>query len=201
MDRAFVNLYIASLTNLTIGPVYPEARQAQLDSTQNEKARLQRYAVWKLLQYAVEHSLGLPFQSLTLECDGSKWTCKECFFSLSHCDGAVAVAVSDKPVGVDIEPAGRQISPGIARKILTEGELSVHNALPEENQRPYLLEKWCIKESLFKAGFDGMFHSRREQSSRYASADIISLSGSEYQYAIATPIPEKVSIFTDAEPR
>ena len=196
MGRAFVNFYIASPANSTVFPVYPAARQAQLDSTQSENARLQRYGVWKLLEYAVEHSLGLPLQSLTLECHGGKWGCKECFFSLSHCDGAVAVAVSDGPVGVDIEPVSRMLSPGIARKILTETEFSVYQQA--ENPQSYLLERWCVRESLFKGGFDGMFQPRQGASVPYLSG-LLTVDGRDFQYAVATPHPEDIKIFTDVE--
>ena len=191
-----VNFYIGSLANSTVFPVYPAARQAQLDSTQSENARLQRYSVWKLLEYAVEHSLGIPFESLDLECNEGKWTCKACFFSLSHCDGAVAVAVSDGPVGVDIEPAGRALSPALSRKILTETELSVYQQA--ENPQAYLLECWCVRESLFKGGFDGMFETRQSASAPYISG-VLTVAGKNFQYAVATPHPEDIKIFTDIQ--
>ena len=198
MDRSFVDFYIGPVWNGDMHPVYPAARQAQLESTKNEVARRQRYSVWKLLEYAVAHSLGLSLEQLTLECKNGKWSCKECFFSLSHCDGAVAVAVSDGPVGVDIEPADRAPSPGIARKILTEAELAIYNTLPEESRQSYLLEKWCASESLFKGGFDGMFQPRQEPSVPYISG-VLTVAGKNFQYAVATPCPEDIKLFTDVE--
>jgi len=61
-----------------------------------------------------------------------------------------AVAISDAPVGVDIEVLDRPLHPGLPKKILTPGGQAEFAALEEIRKQPYLLQKWCEKESLFK---------------------------------------------------
>lgn len=200
MTVPFTDLYIAPIKNLTPGPVFPPARQAQLEGTRDENTRLQRYAAWKLLEYALERSLCLALESANLQlAESGKWSCDRCFFSLSHCQGAVAVVLSDRPVGVDLEPADRQVSPGLSRKILTEEDLTFYKALPEEKQQAFLLEHWCAGESLFKAGLDGLFQPRHPDRDKMVCSHILRVDGRDYQYAVATPDPENIRIFTDIQ--
>ena len=66
------------------------------------------------------------------------------FFSISHTDGYVAVAIGDSPCGVDIE-GGREISKKIRTRFL--------NGCDEAND----LEEWTKKESFGKLTGDGFF--------------------------------------------
>lgn len=79
-------------------------------------------------------------------------------FNISHSDDFVAVAVCDKPVGIDIESV-RKVSLKLAKKVCTQKELEyIFKKLPDEND--YLsqktehikrfLEIWTIKEAYFK---------------------------------------------------
>ena len=43
-------------------------------------------------------------------------------FSLSHCRDAVAVAVNDYPIGIDIETTGHY-SPEVARRVMSDDEM------------------------------------------------------------------------------
>ena len=88
------DLYIGPVPEGPIGSVLPPERQAQLDATASLPHRRQRYAVWKLLEYALSHSLGLTLSQLQLTLDSrGRWSCPQCCFSLAHTEGAVAVAV------------------------------------------------------------------------------------------------------------
>ena len=146
-----VDVYIAPIPAGEPGEVFPPQRQAQLDETKNAQHRRQRYFVWKLLEYGLRQSRGLDMNRLEFSLDDrGRWSCKECFFSLSHTKGAVAVAVSHAPVGVDLECADRKLHPSLPGKLLTDGERSAFAAMDARAQNRYLLEKWCKKESLFK---------------------------------------------------
>lgn len=181
-----VDLYIAAIPETDVGTVCAPARQAQLEATGKESLRRQRYFVWKLLERALEKSLGLKPEDMTFSVDeNGKWHCKECFFSLSHCREAVAVAVSCKPVGVDIECANRQVSPELSGKILTEAELAVYDSLPEERLGQFLLETWCGKESLFKAHGGAVFTARRWDTTRGVRTGALDMDGKVYCYAVA----------------
>lgn len=191
-----VDLYIASIPSAPLGQVYPPARQAQIDDTTSENMRRQRYYVWKLLEYGLQNSFGFSMAQLTFHLDeAGKWSCGECFFSLSHCQGAVAVAVSTAPIGVDIEPADRVPSPGLAKKILSQDEQTEYDALPPVQQPKNLLESWCRKESLFKATGEGLF-SPRSGFSRLQTYSCTATAGEKaFCCAVATEHPEKLRIY------
>ena len=67
------------------------------------------------------------------------------FLSLSHSGDYAAAAVSDRPVGIDIERL-RPVSPGILRLFATENEQALFGGT-EEN----ILRLWTLKEAYFKA--------------------------------------------------
>ena len=70
------------------------------------------------------------------------------FISISHCAAAAAVAVSGKPVGIDIEPANRRaVSERVMRRVLTKEEL----LYPER-----FLEFWVKKEAYSKMTGQGL---------------------------------------------
>ena len=94
-------------------------------------------------------------------------------FSLSHCRRAVACALSDGPVGVDIETMDHY-SPEVAARVMSPLEIDDINHSPD----PALTftRLWTMKESLFKlTGNDnhgdiaGMLH----QADRYNFDTII----------------------------
>ncbi len=66
------------------------------------------------------------------------------FVSISHCDDRVVCAVSDEPVGIDIEKI-RPIRTGMAEKVCTEEELSY---VSQDTGR--FFEVWTAKEAYFK---------------------------------------------------
>lgn len=66
--------------------------------------------------------------------------------SVAHCPGWVAVALSDRPCAVDIEPANRDMSRAAERF-----------ATPQELASGDPLAVWCGKEALYKyAGRPGL---------------------------------------------
>ena len=147
-----LDVYVAPIPqNARIEKVYPETRYEEIRSCASEKVRIQKYLVWKLLESAVADSFGLNFNSLEFKKDKSgKWSCGKVEFSLSHSANAVAVAVSDKEVGVDIELVRNIPYEKLAQKILTQSERAVFAALEESEREGYILERWTRKESLYK---------------------------------------------------
>lgn len=72
-------------------------------------------------------------------------------FSLSHAEGRVMAAVSDRPVGCDVERV-RPLEPGLPEACLDEVELARFAALAEASERERLFCRlWTRKESLGKA--------------------------------------------------
>lgn len=177
-----VDVYVCSIPDGQINTVWPRLRQEQIESTTHEGLKRQRYFVWKLLETALQRSFGYEMKDLHFSRDEQgKWTCKECFFSLSHTDGAVAVAVSRKPVGVDLECMCRMPSPKIAEKILTEEEKN----LPREDENAFLLQMWCAKEARFKAGNEAAFRPDKISACSGVKTRTVRLGEQEYCLAVA----------------
>lgn len=73
--------------------------------------------------------------------------------SISHCAGAIALAISRRPIGVDIESRGR-LDERIVRRMFTGPEhhyLAADPALRDER----FTELWTRKEALVKRSGDG----------------------------------------------
>ena len=71
----------------------------------------------------------------------------EIHFNISHCQKAIAVVVSDQPVGIDVE-SFRKFSEGLLDKTMNETEKAeiLASAVPEETFATY----WTRKEAVFK---------------------------------------------------
>ena len=68
-------------------------------------------------------------------------------FNISHCRNAIAVAVSDRPVGIDVESL-RCFGDGLLDKTMNDSEKAeiLESANPEETFAAY----WTRKEAVFK---------------------------------------------------
>ena len=154
--RAFpvLDVYIAPLPEGEIGEAYPKERAKEIENCQNERVKREKYFVWKLLEYALERSFGKKMKKLSFsKTKNGKWK-TDCGmeFSLSHSEGALCVALSRKPVGVDIEPIALPKTEKILDKIFTQSELTVYNALhTDEEKAEYFSYKWTEKEAAFKS--------------------------------------------------
>ena len=189
-----VDLYVAKIPEGEIGTVIPQMRQEQIENTGHEGLRRQRYFVWKLLEYGLHRSLGLKMEKLHFSrTEQGKWGCKECFFSLSHCEDVVAVAVSKKPVGVDIEWLERQISLKIGDRIFTDAERK--QAETAEDITQFLLEKWTAKESLFKASNETVFRAGDWETAQGVKTQLLQIGEKVYCCAVASQDVHKLRIY------
>ena len=144
-----IDVYVAKIpSQATPKPVYPDARAQEIQACKNERVKIEKYCVWQLLAYALHRSYGVNMQKLPFAKDeNGKWTTPDYFFSLSHCEEVVAVAISRKPVGLDVEKVSDRMEK-IKDKILTQREFSRYKE--REDKSLYLAEKWTQKESIFK---------------------------------------------------
>lgn len=71
------------------------------------------------------------------------------FFSISHSNGVVAVGVSDKEVGIDLELV-RPVPFALVKKVLSMDELSKYQSLDEKEKLEYFFSIWTKKEALVK---------------------------------------------------
>lgn len=136
-----------------VKPVEPLIRQRLIEQTTDPQLKRQRYCVWLLLDYALRSTVGKGVDELSFDLDGNgKWICDGgVCFSLSHSEDVVAVAVSDRNVGIDVEALDEsRFNARLARRILTSSESVAFGELPVRQQSQWLAEAWAKKESLFK---------------------------------------------------
>jgi 4'-phosphopantetheinyl transferase len=74
-------------------------------------------------------------------------------FNIAHSgDRALVAVAAGRAVGVDVEHVRRvQNEEAVARRVMTDGELSRYLALGDEERRAFLLWAWARKEALVKA--------------------------------------------------
>ena len=172
--------------------LYPDERMKEIRECKNERVRREKHRVWELLEYAVKDALSLDFNNLQFtKTESGKWACDSFEFSLSHSDGAVAVAISDAAVGVDIEEV-RVIDSRLAAKVLTDSELEFYYGLCDAEREGFLLDSWCKKEAIFKHLGDSVLLPKRIESSNYHTVTLrVDIEGREHVIAVAS----------DSEPR
>lgn len=80
----------------------------------------------------------------------------EAYFNISHSFERVVCAVSDKPVGVDIEKI-RPFSRGVINRFFNDSESEyVERAKSEDEARKRFYELWTLKESYVKMTGEGL---------------------------------------------
>ena len=165
----------------TSAPLYPPERQAEVDRCRNDRTRREKYLVWKLLECAVLERFNLDFA----KSENGQWSCPEFCFSLAHTDGAVCVAVSSSPVGVDIEKIA-PVKEGLYSRVLTDSEREELLRLPEGEGAPFFLEAWVKKESLFKRdGGECLAPRSRDTLSSDAISERVTVGDSDYLIGLA----------------
>lgn len=188
-----VDVYVAQIPEqANIKSLTCAERKMEIDSVTNPKVKIEKYYVWKLLEYALERSFGLHSSKLIFtKTEEGKWMTDKCFFSLSHCDGAVAVAVSRAAVGVDIE-ALRPISrERFADKILNADEYELYQQMLPDEREFFLIEKWTAKESLFKKSGEKVFIPRDNNTiSEKIRTQSVSVADHTYVLSVATDTPD-----------
>lgn len=181
---ASVFVYLAPLPDgEPTAPVFPPARWQSICECKSERVRREKYHVWKLLEYALRDRYGKELKDLQFSCANGKWACDLCHFSLSHSHGVLGVAVSDFPVGIDVEKI-TEPTDALMRKLFTEDELQRYHGMPKSKKTEFFTRLWTRKESLFKqAGGAGFFTT---EASGYTQETVHSFHGENYVLSVAT---------------
>jgi 4'-phosphopantetheinyl transferase len=72
-------------------------------------------------------------------------------FNLSHSGDLVAYAISDRPVGIDIERIRSMDLSGIIQRFFTPSEFVAWQKLPPADQELAFFQTWTVKEAYLKA--------------------------------------------------
>lgn len=136
-----------------LGKYLGQQRYEYCKSMKSEVAGLRSAYVFMLLRYALKKEYGIDEMPVFEKNAYGKPFLKnfpDIFFSMSHTKKSVLCAVSDVPVGADIQDI-RPLRIGIGKKFLTANEFQNVAQITDENERNrQLCRIWCIKESYGK---------------------------------------------------
>ncbi|MBQ7408395.1 MAG: 4'-phosphopantetheinyl transferase superfamily protein, partial [Clostridia bacterium] len=195
-----LNVYVCPIfeREIDLSCVYPTERANQISECSNKKVRLEKYLVWKLLEYALEHTFGKKITDVKFKKEPTgKWTCNFCEFSLSHTDGAVAVAISRKAVGVDIEGLKKLKSQTVFDRILSEDEKKLLANSSNEQKERLFYEFWTKKESAFKQlNKNTCEYKKLPTLSQRVKTQTININDNSYILSVASDCLEKLKLFT-----
>ncbi|MCB9498028.1 MAG: 4'-phosphopantetheinyl transferase superfamily protein [Erysipelotrichaceae bacterium] len=154
---AFLDIYVAKYPFECDENISCQKRSDEIKKCRNEEVKKQKFYVWKLLEFALQKSLSLDANSLNfIKKENGKWIVDKCYFSLSHSGNLVAVAISDSPVGIDIQKhVLLNITPKLLDLVLSKEEIIKYPHITNEK----LLEMWSIKECAFKISEEKNFVS------------------------------------------
>ena len=166
-----VHVYIARIPfPVEDADIFPATRKEEIESCSNPDVRRDKFFVWKLLERALMRSLGLDLKELDVSrTESGKWECSACCFSLSHSGNLVAVALSEKPIGVDIEKMDEaRFTDALAEKITTAREREMLGSA-EGGRGAALNALWTKKEAVFKLLGKKAFQPWKIETSEYAT--------------------------------
>ena len=170
-------------------------RREYLSRLSNPKRARESAYVWRLLELGVERTLGLSPDGVSYREDASgRWEADGFYTSLSHTSGACAAAISDSPVGVDIELIRQLRAESFPRRTLTESEYSEYEAKDGVGRVEFLVRKWTEKESAFKAGATDSFIPRSVTSDLPIYSQTLEMSDSRYALSVCSESLDMLSI-------
>ena len=156
--------YVSDFTNemyLNWLSVLPKEKQMKIQGMKDEKNRFRSVIGYMLAVKILCKNYGIEKSKIEFFFDdnGKPFVRNaEIFISISHSDDLVICAVSDSPIGVDIEKI-RKVHLGTARKFCTEDEkVYIFGKVPDENDFKNatedtlirLFEIWTKKEAYGK---------------------------------------------------
>lgn len=148
--------------------VYYISKSAETAVSDSDTAR-------RLLGYVLSRDRGIKDATILKDEKGKPYldTCPGIHISITHTAAAIAVCVSDSPVGLDAETIG-SVHPRVAERLFTESEREYVGDDPTR-----FFEIWTRKESLAKLTGEGI--TRR-------LADVDVLTGENTGGAVFIPI-------------
>lgn len=135
--------------------LYAATYTQQFNTKPDEKAYQRRLAN-ALLAHALKAEFNLSLSALTVsrgEHGKPFFANSNVKFSVSHCDGAVCCAVSQREIGIDCERV-RPFSQRLAQRICTKNELEIIAAA--DDKAVALTTLWSLKESRTKLSGEGI---------------------------------------------
>ena len=167
-----IKVYLAKMPDSKIENLHSKERMEEINLTKSESVKKEKYWVWKVLEKAIEYENFSP-KEVNFYKDGfGKWKSSNLEFSLTHSGDFVGVAISDTPVGIDLQKLVLTNPDKFANRFLNENDLAKYLAVTESEKIAFLISHWAKLESAFKlfgdkktvfdAKIDGLFFFEKD---------------------------------------
>ena len=125
-----VAVYVCNSARFAGFDALPAYMKERIKSITAAKTITQKRCAYGLLAYAIKERFGMPWlEDTTYLSPTGKPLANDYYFSISHTQDIVAVAVHESPVGVDVESTNRQISREVFSRMLHQQE-KMNSSLP-----------------------------------------------------------------------
>ena len=181
-----VDVFVARIADLPEEPIADAKREEYIARASDPDTRRERRAAWQLLLTGLK-ARGIDPEKIEITREKcGRWTAPEICVSLSQTQGAVAVAISDSPVGIDIEEIKERDITALSRRALTEREREELDMAPPEDRLTRFYEIWCKKEAYFKTlGSSAFVPNKTDSTEAGAISRVIELDGKRLVLAVA----------------
>ncbi len=200
MVEDYLDVYLSALPKADAEPELIEhsGRRNEILGISNDDILREKFFAWRLLEYACGEKFGKTPTELNLKReDSGRWISPYFKLSVSHCGGAVAIALSSKDVGIDIERNTEDNTPramNFAEKILNDRELLLFYEMPICERKIALLRFWNMKEALFKMHGRGRFIPKNCDTAGAVVLQSIRLRSGEFILSTASEILSQKNI-------
>ena len=194
-----IDVYTAVIPkDIKIKEVYPKQRDMEISGVTSKEVKEQKYCAWKLLEYALFKTFGTEITNLEFsKTEYGKWVCNGHYFSISHSHGVVAVALSTKPVGIDVEKFEPPKN-DIAKHIFTDSELEEYFLAKDKWQ--HVITAWSKKESVYKKQGVGNFNPKNiSLCENNIETSNISFKGQEYVLSVCADDLKNIRYYHDVQ--
>lgn len=189
--RKVLDLYLGRLPDQAqSGEVTPDKRRKEIEKCKDPLKKRRKTADWNLLMTGQAHTFGEDFGTLRFRKSiFGKWSCDRFFFSLAAGGDYIAAALSNAPVGVDLEQTDSFLASGKAKhftkSVVTAETLADHTArqaiFKREGKGRFSPEKTdpaaCGTVSFEFEEFPGLILSAAGESCRFARVFFVSEEG------------------------
>ncbi len=128
------------------------ARVARLRRAEDQKRSI---AADLLVRRMLSDRCGIPAEQIVIKTaeNGKPYACDlPVHFSISHAGDYAVCAVSDTPVGIDVERI-RPVDPAVFRQVCTGDALKTEETvIRDESALRLFFEEWTRREAVFKCG-------------------------------------------------
>lgn len=145
--------------SLALYGILPEERKAGVKKALNANIAKKRLYTGAFLQYVLSRETGISPDKLCYkygEQGKPELVYPDIYFNLSHSGEYVVLAISDRPVGIDIEHKRKNYAT-VAKRCFCENEyMDIISAGTKAEQENCFLQYWTMKEAFIKHSGEGL---------------------------------------------